>query len=133
MQFFCAYPRGVETSHFGTGYFWRSLCSIPFILAYARFLGLLQKTLGTTQIYRHIGRGLIGLLAMMFSFMLLMYLPVSYATASGFLAPVLVLPLACVVMTGFSQIERVTYHLRTYLELLRASVLHLQWRFSRYL
>jgi hypothetical protein len=54
------------------------------------FFGSLQKILVTTQIYRHIGRGLIGLMAMDFSFTSLMYLSLSYATALDFLGVVMI-------------------------------------------
>ncbi|MGB1096760.1 MAG: EamA family transporter, partial [Paracoccaceae bacterium] len=78
----------------GQAVFWRSLWSLPVILIYARCFGPLRGVLKTDHPFHHVRRGLLGLMAMGLHFMCLAHLPISYATALGFLTPILALPLA---------------------------------------
>ena len=76
--------------------FWRSLWSLPVIVLYARVLGPFQYILKTNQPFRHVLRGLMGLVAMALNFLCLAHLHISYAISLGFLTPILALPLAAV-------------------------------------
>jgi len=82
----------------GQAIYWRSLWSLPVIVIYARVLGPLRYSLKTDKPFGHILRGLSGLCAMALHFLCLAHLHISYATSLGFLAPILVLPLAAVVL-----------------------------------
>ena len=80
----------------GQAIFWRSLWSLPVIVLYARVLGPFRYSLQTNQPFGHVLRGLMGLVTMALNFLCLAHLNISYATSLGFLAPILVLPLAAV-------------------------------------
>ncbi|MBT4567091.1 MAG: DMT family transporter [Marinovum sp.] len=80
----------------GQAIFWRSLWSLPVIVLYARVLGPFRYSLQTNQPFGHVLRGVMGLVAMALNFLCLAHLNISYATSLGFLAPILVLPLAAV-------------------------------------
>ena len=80
----------------GQAIFWRLLWSLPVIVMYARGLGPLRYSLKPDKAFGHVLRGLMGLLAMALHFLCLAHLHMSYATSLGFLAPILVLPLAAV-------------------------------------
>jgi len=82
----------------GQAIYWRSLWSLPVIVIYARVLGPLRYSLKTDKPFGHILRGSSGLCAMALHFLCLAHLHISYATSLGFLAPILVLPLAAVVL-----------------------------------
>lgn len=73
--------------------FWRSAVALIPILIYMALRGQLH-TLRTKHPRMHLVRGLLGGVAMAFSFLSLTLLPVANATAIGFLGPVLAMPLA---------------------------------------
>ena len=82
----------------GQAIFWRSLWSLLVIVMYARGLGPFQHSLKTNQPFGHVLRGLMGPVAMALHFLCLVHLHISYATSLGFLALILVLPLAAVLL-----------------------------------
>ena len=82
----------------GQAVFWRSLWSLPVILIYARCSGPLRGVLKTDHPFHHVRRGLLGLMAMGLHFICLAHLPISYATALGFLNPILALPLVFAIL-----------------------------------
>jgi len=86
----------LQQATLGQAIFWRSLWSLLVIVMYARGLGPLRHSLKTNQPFGHVLRGLMGLVAMALHFLCLAHLHISYATSLGFLAPILVLPLAAV-------------------------------------
>jgi drug/metabolite transporter (DMT)-like permease len=85
--------------------FFRAALSIPPILFYAALTAPLSD-LRPRAPRAHIMRGLFGGLAMILNFTALSFLPVAHASALGYLAPILTLPVA-VIMLG----ERVSVRL----------------------
>lgn len=78
--------------------FYRSLCALPPIVAYLVWRGQFPSGLKTRQPGGHLKRNLFGCAAMVFSFVSLAYLPLALATALGFLAPLLAVPAAMLVL-----------------------------------
>lgn len=74
--------------------FWRSAVALLPIVAYLLWLGQFPRGLKTRNPGGHVKRSLFGCAAMFFSFVSLAHLPLANATALGFLAPLLVVPLA---------------------------------------
>lgn len=78
--------------------FWRSSIALIPILLYLIWLKAFPFALKTRHWRGHLSRSLYGCLAMFLSFISLAYLPLSLATALGFLAPLLAIPLAALVL-----------------------------------
>lgn len=74
--------------------FWRSGMAMPVILAYMALRGEFPGGLRTRRVRAHTLRALLAMAAMACSFGSLAYISVAMSTAIGFLAPVLVLPMA---------------------------------------
>lgn len=74
--------------------FWRSLSALPLILGYMVFRGEFPRALHSTRLRAHGLRMVVAVSAMACSFGALAHISLAMATAIGFLAPVLVLPLA---------------------------------------
>ncbi|ODC04330.1 hypothetical protein BFW38_13110 [Terasakiispira papahanaumokuakeensis] len=86
-----------QASHeVGTGQivFWRSALALIPILAYLGLTGALPQALKTRNPKGHAIRSLLGCSAMFLSFIAIAYLPLSLAAALGFLAPILSVMLA---------------------------------------
>ncbi len=78
--------------------FWRSAVAIVPICVYAALRGGFPRALATRHPLLHLTRGGFGVLSMALSFLSLTYLPVANAMALSYLAPVLTLPLAAVLL-----------------------------------
>ena len=78
--------------------FWRSSIALIPIVLYLIWCNQFPRALRTARPFGHIKRSTFGLVAMFFSFLSLSYLPLALATALGFLAPLLVLPIAMVML-----------------------------------
>lgn len=78
--------------------FWRSAVALIPICVYMAARGEFPHALRTQQPKLHVVRSLFGVFSMALSFMSLAYLPVANAQAIGYLAPVLVLPLAAILL-----------------------------------
>lgn len=76
--------------------FWRSAVALVPIMFYLAWRGQLPNGLRTNRPMGHLTRSLLGGAAMFFSFVSLAHLPLVLATALGFLAPLLVVPVAMV-------------------------------------
>jgi len=74
--------------------FHRSLWALPPILAYMALRGQLPHGLGTRRPIGHFKRSLFGAVSMALSFLSLACLPLALATALGFFAPLLSVPIA---------------------------------------
>jgi drug/metabolite transporter (DMT)-like permease len=74
--------------------FWRSAVALVPIVAYLALQGQFPGGLHTRNPFGHVKRSLFGCVAMAFSFLSLSYLPLALAAALGFLAPLLVIPVA---------------------------------------
>ncbi|RED13876.1 DMT family transporter [Pontivivens insulae] len=75
--------------------FWRALLALPPILIYMLWR---NESLRTAHPRLHITRGALGAISMALSFLSLAYLPVANAQALAYLAPVLALPLAALLL-----------------------------------
>lgn len=78
--------------------FWRSAISIVPIVLYVIIRNDFPNGLKTKRPKTHLTRGFFGACAMALSFTSLAYLPVANAEALGYLAPVLTLPLAAIML-----------------------------------
>lgn len=78
--------------------FWRSALAIVPIIAYLIYLGQFPHGLRTKRPGLHVTRSLFGAFSMVLSFVSLAYLPVANAQALAYLAPVLTLPLAALLL-----------------------------------
>ena len=78
--------------------FWRSALAIIPICLYMIWLKELPKGLKTKHPRLHVTRSLFGAFSMAMSFVSLAYLPVANAQALAYLAPILVLPLAAIML-----------------------------------
>ncbi|QQA44015.1 DMT family transporter [Pelagovum pacificum] len=78
--------------------FWRSALAIPPILLWMALRGNFPGGLRTRHPKLHVTRGTLGALSMALSFLSLAYLPVANAQALAYLAPVLTLPLAAILL-----------------------------------
>jgi drug/metabolite transporter (DMT)-like permease len=87
-----------ETVPVGQIMFWRSALAIIPICLYMIWLKELPKGLKTKHPRLHVTRSLFGAFSMAMSFVSLAYLPVANAQALAYLAPVLVLPLAAIML-----------------------------------
>ena len=76
--------------------FFRSSFALFPILAYLWIRRQIPGGLRTRRLGGHIGRGLVGIGSMTFSFTSLAYLPLAYSTALSFIGPLLVVPAAMV-------------------------------------
>lgn len=78
--------------------FWRSAVALVPICLYMAVRGQFPAAVATRRPGLHVTRSLFGALSMVFSFVSLAYLPVANAQALAYLAPVLTLPLAAVML-----------------------------------
>lgn len=78
--------------------FYRCALALPPIILYLIWRGQFPQALKTRQPMGHIKRNLFGGVAMVLSFVSLAYLPLALATALGFLAPLLAVPVAMVAL-----------------------------------
>ncbi|MEP5728977.1 MAG: DMT family transporter [Sulfitobacter sp.] len=78
--------------------FWRSALALLPICLYMMWLKEFPKGLRTKRPGLHITRSLFGAFSMAMSFLSLAYLPVANAQALAYLAPVLVLPMAAIML-----------------------------------
>ncbi len=87
-----------ETVPIGQIMFWRSVLALIPICLYMVWLHEFPKALMTRRPGLHVTRGAFGAFSMAMSFLSLAYLPVANAQAIAYLAPVLVLPLAAIML-----------------------------------
>lgn len=87
-----------ETVPIGQIMFWRSALAIAPICIYMMWLKEFPKGLKTKHPRLHLTRSLFGAFSMAMSFVSLAYLPVANAQALAYLAPILVLPLAAILL-----------------------------------
>ncbi len=78
--------------------FWRSAVALVPICLYMALRGQFPAAMATRRPGLHLTRSLFGALSMVFSFVSLAYLPVANAQALAYLAPVLTLPLAALLL-----------------------------------
>ncbi len=78
--------------------FWRSAVALGPILLYLALQGQFPGGLRTHNPWGHVKRSLFGCVAMAFSFLSLSYLPLALAAALGFLAPLIVIPIAVLIL-----------------------------------
>lgn len=78
--------------------FWRSSVALVPIVLYMLLKGQFPAALATRRPLAHVTRSLFGALSMAFSFISLAWLPVASAQALAYLAPVLTLPLAAILL-----------------------------------
>ncbi|CAM5405383.1 DMT family transporter [Frigidibacter albus] len=87
-----------ETVPVGQIMFWRSAVALLPICLYMAWRGEFPRGLRTQRPGLHVTRGALGAASMAMSFLSLAWLPVANAQALAYLAPVLVLPLAAVLL-----------------------------------
>lgn len=87
-----------ETVPIGQIMFWRAAIALIPICLYMMWLKEFPNALRTQRPGLHVTRSLFGAFSMAMSFLSLAYLPVANAQALAYLAPVLVLPLAAVML-----------------------------------
>ncbi len=78
--------------------FWRSAVALVPILAYLAWRGQLPQGLKTQRPLGHLKRSLYGCIAMFLSFVSIANLPLALATALSFLAPLVVVPAAILLL-----------------------------------
>lgn len=78
--------------------FWRAVFAILPILLYMMWRREFPQALTTRRPMLHLTRGIFGAISMALSFLSLAYLPVANAQALAYLAPILALPLAVVLL-----------------------------------
>ena len=84
-----AIHRAAEVAPVGQLVFWRSFVALGPIVAYMALRGQLGASRRTKYPHKHLIRGLLGCAVMFFSFISLAYLSVGLATALSYLAPIL--------------------------------------------
>jgi len=87
-----------ETVPLGQLIFWRSFLALIPICLYMIWRREFPSALRTKHPRLHVTRSLLGVFAMAMFFTALAYLPLANAQALGYLAPILVLPLAAVLL-----------------------------------
>ncbi len=85
-------------AHVGQIVFWRSAVALVPILAYLAWREQLPHGLKTNRPFSHIKRSLYGCVAMVFSFLSIAHLSLALATALSFLAPLIIVPMAVVLL-----------------------------------
>ncbi|MBK1671909.1 EamA family transporter [Ectothiorhodospira shaposhnikovii] len=78
--------------------FWRSSIALLPIILYLMWLKAFPIALKTKNWKGHLERSLYGCMAMFLSFISLAYLPLSLAAALGFLAPLMAIPMAAIIL-----------------------------------
>jgi len=111
-----------ETVPLGQLIFWRSFLALIPICLYMVWRHEFPRALRTKHPRLHATRSLLGIFAMAMFFTALAYLPLANAQALGYLAPILVLPLAAVVLN-----EQLTPRIFTAVFLGFAGVIFLLW------
>ncbi|PIB23144.1 hypothetical protein BFP76_08980 [Amylibacter kogurei] len=87
-----------KTVPIGQIIFWRSAIAIIPIVIYMMLRGQFPAALKTKHPKMHIIRGLFGVMSMALSFISLAYLPVANAQALAYMAPIITLPLAAIMV-----------------------------------
>ncbi|NRB21019.1 MAG: DMT family transporter [Rhodobacteraceae bacterium] len=87
-----------EEAALGQIIFWRSAVALIPICLYMAARSEFPQALRTQQPGLHVVRSLFGAFSMALSFLALVYLPVANVQAIGYLAPILVLPLAAIML-----------------------------------
>jgi len=82
----------------GQAVFFRAFCSLPIIIGWLMLRGELSSGLRTKHPFLHLWRGLMGGAAMGTNFVALGLLPLPEVTVVGFVAPILTLILAVVIL-----------------------------------
>lgn len=111
-----------ETVPLGQLIFWRSFLALIPICLYMVWRHEFPSALRTKHPRLHATRSLLGIFAMAMFFTALAYLPLANAQALGYLAPILVLPLAAMVLN-----EQLTPRIFTAVFLGFAGVIFLLW------
>ncbi|MCC9620641.1 DMT family transporter [Thalassospira sp. MA62] len=78
--------------------FWRSSVAIIPIVIYLMWRGQFPRALRTKRPFGHLKRSTFGCISMFFAFVSLAYLPLALATALGFLAPLVLIPVAIITL-----------------------------------
>ncbi|MEP4961063.1 MAG: DMT family transporter [Roseobacter sp.] len=92
-----------ETVPVGQIMFWRSALALIPICLYMIWLREFPKAIQTKHPWLHVTRSVLGAFSMAMSFLSLAFLPVANAQALAYLTPILVLPLAAILLN-----ERIT-------------------------
>lgn len=111
-----------DTVPLGQLIFWRSFLALFPICLYMVWRREFPSALRTKHPRLHVTRSLLGIFAMAMFFTALAYLPLANAQALGYLAPILVLPLAAFLLK-----EKLTVHIFGTVILGFAGVLFLLW------
>ncbi len=111
-----------ETVPLGQIIFWRSILALVPICLYMMWRGEFPNALRTKHPGLHVTRSLLGVFAMGLFFTALAYLPLANAQALGYLAPILVLPLAGILLK-----EKLTFTVFAAVFLGFAGVIFLLW------
>lgn len=93
-----AVHQAAKTAPVGEIMFWRSAIALVPITGYMALRGAFPAALKTERPRLHVTRGTLGAASMAMSFLALAHLPVATVQALAFLAPVLVLPLASLLL-----------------------------------
>jgi drug/metabolite transporter (DMT)-like permease len=78
--------------------FWRSSVALIPIILYLIWRGEFPRALKTKRPLGHLKRSTYGCVSMFFAFVSLAYLPLALATALGFLAPLVLIPIAIITL-----------------------------------
>ena len=92
----------------GEAVFFRSFFALPIILIWLYHLKELRQGLRVTKPWGHVKRGVIGAVAMLFSFAGLGYLPLPEVTAISYLAPLLTVVFAAIILKEEVRIFRIS-------------------------
>ena len=92
----------------GEAVFFRSFFALPIILIWLYHLKELRQGLRVTKPWGHVKRGVMGAVAMLFSFAGLGYLPLPEVTAISYLAPLLTVVFAAIILKEEVRIFRIS-------------------------
>ena len=92
----------------GEAVFFRSFFALPIILIWLYHLKELRQGLRVTKPWGHVKRGVMGAVAMLFSFAGLGYLPLPEVTAISYLAPLLTVVFAAFILKEEVRIFRIS-------------------------
>ncbi|HCK08064.1 MAG TPA: EamA family transporter [Rhodobacter sp.] len=92
----------------GEAVFFRSFFALPIILIWLYHLKELRQGLRVTKPWGHVKRGVMGAVAMLFSFAGLGYLPLPEVTAISYFAPLLTVVFAAIILKEEVRIFRIS-------------------------
>ena len=92
----------------GEAVFFRSFFALPIILIWLYHLKELRQGLRVTKPWGHVKRGVMGAVAMLFSFAGLGYLPLPEVTGISYLAPLLTVVFAAIILKEEVRIFRIS-------------------------